>query len=165
MHARERGGECFFACLLLGLSVGFGQRYPASLGTMDTLFVRVSSVICWINSLRSPRTLPRAVATNANFELRCFLGTSICHCFVGGNGTSSLSDRPTERPSKQLAFFLGTKLFTKLSAYIHTDNTIQAPGLEPCPWKRAVVTYRYTDPTSVFMSYRLRAINFEDCSV
>ena len=86
-------------------------------------------MICWINSLRSPRTLPRAVATNANLELRCFLGTSI----------ATVSSKETEPQASPIALpiarpniwrsSLGTKLCTKPCPFIHTDNTIQAPGL------------------------------------
>ena len=98
-------------------------RVP-SLGTMDNLFVRVSLVICWMNSLRSPRTLPRVVATNANIELRCSLGTSICATVSSdeGNGTSSLSDRPTERPSKHLAF-LPRHQASHEALPLHTNRT------------------------------------------
>ena len=104
-------------------------RVP-SLGTMDNLFVRVSLVICWTKSLRSPRTLPRVVATNANFELRRFLGTSICHCFVGRRKRNLKPLRsPHRTPVQTFGFPPSAPSFARSLTPSYKPNTIQVPGL------------------------------------
>lgn len=98
---------------------------------MDNLFVRVSLVICWMNSLRSPRTLSRrcdqcqyrATMLPRHFHLPLFRRTKETE------PQASLIAPPNARPNIWRPP-LGTKLRTKPFLFIQTEHD---PDSRPSP--------------------------------
>ena len=126
---------------------------------MDNLFVRVSLVICWMNSLRSPRTLSRrcdqcqyrATMLPRHFHLPLFRRTKETE-----PQASLLIAPPNARPNIWRSS-LGIKLRTRPYPLIQTERD---PGSRPS-LVHACSLQRYTDPTARLHELHVSASSYQ----